>query len=117
MKLNVCLHLQMSAITQGGYVCWSYDKLCFSNFTFYLFQEKKGAKQRLYGKGKGQIETKDERQSPHRPQQSIINFDNFEASNKGKYEKIYPPNDKHLHEMYDIFLAGSNSAFQHSFDM
>lgn len=91
--------------------------MCFSNFTFYLFQEKKGAKQRLYGKGKGQIETKDERQSPHRPQQSIINFDNFEASNKGKYEKIYPPNDKHLHEMYDVFLAGSNSAFQHSFDM
>jgi hypothetical protein len=91
--------------------------LCFSNFIFYLFQEKKGAKQRLYGKGKGQVETKDERQSPHRPQQSIINFDNFEASNKGKYEKIYPPNDKHLHEMYDVFLAGSNSAFQHSFDM
>lgn len=91
--------------------------MCFSNFTFYLFQEKKGAKQRLYGKGKGQVETKDERQSPHRPQQSIMDFDNFEASNKGKYEKIYPPNDKHLHEMYDVFLAGSNSAFQHSFDM
>jgi hypothetical protein len=46
-----------------------------------------------------------------------MNFNNFEASNKGKYEKIYPPNDKHLHEMYDVFLAGSNSAFQHSFDM
>jgi hypothetical protein len=91
--------------------------LWFSNFTFYLFQEKKGAKQRLYGKGKGLVETKDERQSPHRPQQSTMDFDNFEASNKGKYEKIYPPNDKHLHEMYDVFLAGSNSAFQHSFDM
>jgi hypothetical protein len=91
--------------------------LCFPNYILYLFQEKKGAKQRLYGKGKGQVETKDERQSPHRPQQSIMNFDNFEASNKGKYEKIYPPNDKHLHEMYDVFLAGSNSAFQHSFDM
>ncbi len=71
----------------------------------------------MYGKGKGQVETKDERQSLHRPQQSIMNFDNFEASNKGKYEKIYPPNDKHLHEMYDLFLTGSNSAFQHSFDM
>lgn len=44
-------------------------------------------------------------------------FEEHELLNMGKYDRIYPSDDKKMQDLYNIFLAGSESAFRHSFDM
>ncbi len=44
-------------------------------------------------------------------------FEQHEAVNLGKYDRIFPSDEERLQELYNVFLAGAQSAFVHSFDM
>lgn len=80
-------------------------------------QEKKGAISRLYGRGQSGGEGLASQTSILRSARKEDPFDEFEKGNRGKYDRIYPSDDKNLNELYRIFLAGAEAAFKHSFHM
>ncbi|CAM6095581.1 unnamed protein product [Calypogeia fissa] len=80
-------------------------------------QEKKGALSRLYGRGQPGGESLANQTSVMRCVRKEDPFDEFEKGNRGKYDRIYPSEDKNLNELYRIFLAGAEAAFKHSFHM
>jgi hypothetical protein len=81
-------------------------------------QDRKGARNRLYGRNSPHEKPKP-RPPYHRHVVFHLNhdFEEHEAKNMGKYDRIYPSDDRKTQELYDILLAGSESAFKHSFDM
>lgn len=81
-------------------------------------QDRKGARNRLYGRNHPHEKPKTKPPN-HRHVVFHLNhdFEEHEAKNMGKYDRIYPSDDRKTQELYDILLAGSESAFKHSFDM
>lgn len=81
-------------------------------------QDRKGARNRLYGRNSPHEKPKTKPPN-HRHVVFHLNhdFEEHEAKNMGKYDRIYPNDDRKTQELYDILLAGSESAFKHSFDM
>lgn len=86
-------------------------------------QEKKGSKQRLYGKADhprsraAVPQDGSPTSSTEGKQKPVKDFDAYEAVNKGKFERIYPPGDEKLQKLYNVLLAGSQESFQQSYDM
>ena len=86
-----------------------------STFSRFKSEERQGAQTRLSGEGPPET---DSRLGPNSYltscDRTLELHDNYEMANKGKYDRVYPVEDKHLQSLYDLLLTGAEAAFKHS---
>lgn len=114
--MSSCIQFQKSLISFSKV----YTKnVCFNHLQW--FQDRKGARMRLYGRNHRPPSAMNKPKQTLNCGQVVFHlnhdFEDHESKNMGKYDRIYPANDRQMQDLYNVFLAGAESIFKHSFDM
>ena len=76
---------------------------------------------RLYGSRRPSSSSNDKPKHTSNHNQVVFHlnhdFEDHESKNMGKFDCIYPTDDKKMQDLYNVFLSGAESIFKHSFDM